>query len=102
VLITVDELDPAGIVVKTIIQTDFVSSAKQTVVDFSGICQICHIEGGRVARHDYEWCKENNRLDEYHERTVGDSQVEVTILSMANGDVLIVKGQPQLMLVESN
>lgn len=101
-LITVDELDPAGIVVKTVIQTDFVATAKQTVVDFSNICQICHMEGGRIARHDYEWCKENNYLDDYHERTVGESEIEVTILSMSNGDVLVVKGQPQLMLVESN
>ena len=102
-LVTIDELDPAGVEIKTTLQTDQISSLKQATLDFSNICQICHVEGGRIARHDYSWCVENNLLSEYHEREVGPSEVTTTIISMANGDVIVAKGEPQfLQLVGSN
>ena len=92
-LISIDELDIAGQVAKTTIQTDYISSIRQSITDYSDICQICLIGGNRIARHDYEWCKEENKLDEYHERQVGPKDIEVTIISMSNGDIFIAKGQ---------
>lgn len=97
--VVVDELDPAGVPIKTTIQTDQISSVKQATMDFSAMCQVCHIEGEHIARHDYDWCVEYNRTDEYHERKVGDKEVPVTIISMANGDLIVAQGELQLSLV---
>ena len=97
--VTIDELDPAGVIIKTVIQTDYISSLKETSMDFSYMCQVCHINGNGVARHDRDWCIEHDFLDEYHERKPGESDVPVTIISMMNGDTMVAKGQLQLSLV---
>ena len=98
-LLPIDELDPAGVVLKTIIQTDYISSVKETVVDFSYMCQVCHVSGNNIARHNRDWCVEHDFLDEYHERLPGDAEVPVTIISMMNGDTMVAKGSLQLSIV---
>ena len=63
-LISIDELDVSGQVSNTIIQTDQISSIKSTIIDYSNVCQVCSVVGNGVARHQYDWCVENNYLDE--------------------------------------
>ena len=94
--LVVDELDVSGVVSNTTIQTDHISSIKQATMDFSSMCQVCRVDGERIARHDYSWCEENRLLDEYHERVIGDKEVITTIISMDNGNTLVVKGEVKI------
>ena len=96
-LLNIKELDASGVPSNIIIQTDHISSVKETVMDFSTMCQVCLIGGERIVRHDIDWCKEHDRIDEYHPRKVGESNVPVTIISMANGDTIVAQGKLELV-----